>query len=582
MIKKSGTWKSWYQQGSFVKSLSLVLVTTLLLTGCGNGESSAEERKDVQSAGEVQSEGKQDSESMTVSDGFAEENSEDPIVPFVMEEEQKELVETLQEDLANGGASKPYGCDVDLIVSQDMFVDGKALAEYKSEARQKAREDKDELALRYVKYASAKTDVETTSFNTEEKLNQRAKEIVAELLTDSMTELQKVKAIHDYMVINYDYDYDDYVANTIPYYSYTPEGAFAFNYIVCAGYAKTFKLLCDHAGVACDYVTGKAGDGLHAWNQVQVDGEWYNIDVTWDDPGAVGKSLDDQMGNNYNYFLLCDEHMYADHTPYDAQRICTANCIGPNAASIEGSGTVLCPEIDWQAEKEKFYEVLWQGIENGNADVTYKVMGYYPTDIIEQAVQEALVLKGYGNYYYTCTTYGYNRVENTKEVGFVYNDNPYFNKRPMLYSQQEYEQFVDEYVAKGFEGIQIVYFWIPDVEAETISKKHMLEGTVVYLNKYGFDDYFEVEGCYRCEVTFEKVDCDVFNTIEGVAQGIAEAYNAGLAEYTFVYDTRGHEGPDHSLNDIWHEMAIRNIPYVSYDIQRMYVHEISKYTFKFK
>ncbi len=53
--------------------------------------------------------------------------------------------------------------------------------------------------------------------------------------------------------------------------------------IVCEGYAKSFKVLCDRTGIPCVLVSGYAG-GAHMWNYVQMeDGKWYLVDVTWDD-----------------------------------------------------------------------------------------------------------------------------------------------------------------------------------------------------------------------------------------------------------------------------------------------------------
>ncbi len=67
---------------------------------------------------------------------------------------------------------------------------------------------------------------------------------------------------------------------------------------VCEGYAKTFKVLCDRFDIPCILVSGStrdkyypddsALDGAHMWNYVQLeDGEWYLVDVTWDDQKSM-------------------------------------------------------------------------------------------------------------------------------------------------------------------------------------------------------------------------------------------------------------------------------------------------------
>lgn len=56
---------------------------------------------------------------------------------------------------------------------------------------------------------------------------------------------------------------------------------------VCEGYARAFKVLCDQAGIPCVLVDGFAygdPDGAHMWNYVEIDGAWYAVDVTWNDP----------------------------------------------------------------------------------------------------------------------------------------------------------------------------------------------------------------------------------------------------------------------------------------------------------
>ncbi len=56
--------------------------------------------------------------------------------------------------------------------------------------------------------------------------------------------------------------------------------------VVCEGYAKTFKVICDRLDIPCVLVSGDAG-GPHMWNYVQMeDGKWYLVDVTWDDQGS--------------------------------------------------------------------------------------------------------------------------------------------------------------------------------------------------------------------------------------------------------------------------------------------------------
>lgn len=78
---------------------------------------------------------------------------------------------------------------------------------------------------------------------------------------------------------------------------------------VCEGYARAFKVLCDKAGIPCVLVSGNADNGsgtpeAHMWNYVQIDGKWYAVDVTWNDPSVQGVTGAVSGSENENYFLV--------------------------------------------------------------------------------------------------------------------------------------------------------------------------------------------------------------------------------------------------------------------------------------
>ncbi len=85
--------------------------------------------------------------------------------------------------------------------------------------------------------------------------------------------------------------------------------ALVYGKTVCAGYARAFQLACQQAGLTCYYLTGTASGGDHAWNIISVDGDFYNVDVTWDD------SISESYGSSvYTYFNLTDSTISKDHT----------------------------------------------------------------------------------------------------------------------------------------------------------------------------------------------------------------------------------------------------------------------------
>lgn len=120
-------------------------------------------------------------------------------------------------------------------------------------------------------------------------------------IVDTMSDAEKIKAIHDYLcgAITYnqdaadDDDNADWVFQTA-YSAFMPTTVADEEVIttVCAGYASAFKLLCDKFKIPCVYVSGTAGGGGHAWNYVQIEDEWYAVDTTWDDQEKKGISTD--------------------------------------------------------------------------------------------------------------------------------------------------------------------------------------------------------------------------------------------------------------------------------------------------
>ena len=89
---------------------------------------------------------------------------------------------------------------------------------------------------------------------------------------------------------------------------------------VCAGYADTFKFLCDMAGLPCITVCGKGFDrdgmngDLHAWNMIWIDGSPYWVDVTWGDNIYEWAGYWYGCPEYYAYFCVDDEAFLRRHT----------------------------------------------------------------------------------------------------------------------------------------------------------------------------------------------------------------------------------------------------------------------------
>ena len=130
------------------------------------------------------------------------------------------------------------------------------------------------------------------------KVNARIPQVLKRLGVDGATDYEKVKLIHDFIVNNTTYDSS--------YRIYSAYGALINKKAVCQGYALLAYKMLTEAGVPCRYVYGTAG-GDHAWNIVKLDGKWYHMDVTWDDPIGEPRLI-------YDYFLVGSDRMNKDHT----------------------------------------------------------------------------------------------------------------------------------------------------------------------------------------------------------------------------------------------------------------------------
>jgi transglutaminase-like putative cysteine protease len=132
------------------------------------------------------------------------------------------------------------------------------------------------------------------------------KEIVEQLGTSEQSDYQKICAVNRYLCENV--VYPDPGPN--PKRPYPPQAQIAYYTLknhsgVCEGYATAAALLLREMGIECDIPYGVLnkpdanGNPIkHAWNLVKLHGQWYQMDVTWND-GA----------SSTEYLLTTDLHM---------------------------------------------------------------------------------------------------------------------------------------------------------------------------------------------------------------------------------------------------------------------------------
>lgn len=164
--------------------------------------------------------------------------------------------------------------------------------------------------------ASQGQSYRNSAFQTEEELNraianiEREKVNIKATLTGSIE--NQIKGVHDYLIDKLDYDSTLSKDNIYNIY-----GALVNRCTVCEGYARAFKAMMDELNVPCLIAcgTGINSSGQtesHAWNYVMLNGKWYAIDVTWDDPIIIGNG---RVGDNvkYRYYLKGSNDFFENH-----------------------------------------------------------------------------------------------------------------------------------------------------------------------------------------------------------------------------------------------------------------------------
>lgn len=120
-----------------------------------------------------------------------------------------------------------------------------------------------------------------------------------------MTDLEKAIALHDYLAVNCEYDYDNYLSGSMPQTSFSAYGALVNRMAVCQGYALAYKLLLNKVGIKSYMVTSDAMN--HAWNLIELNGKYYQVDVTWDDPTR------DLIGRVSHAYMFRSDAAFANH-----------------------------------------------------------------------------------------------------------------------------------------------------------------------------------------------------------------------------------------------------------------------------
>lgn len=150
----------------------------------------------------------------------------------------------------------------------------------------------------------------TALTNAKKEYNQFVNDIVSRV-PSGVSDLEKALFVHDYLVVNFEYDTDLVVNDAYTFFK-SGKG-------VCQSYTLAFMAVLKKLGIEVSYADSNPMN--HIWNVIKIDGKWYHVDVTWDDP------VSDKPGRvKHDNFLRSDNGIEeTGHHDWDTEYQATSN-----------------------------------------------------------------------------------------------------------------------------------------------------------------------------------------------------------------------------------------------------------------
>lgn len=130
-----------------------------------------------------------------------------------------------------------------------------------------------------------------------EFINQYINDFINKNLNLSMSNYDKIKVFHDYVINNTIYDEEN------KFESYTAYNLITSGISICGGYSDIMAIYLNKLGIKNYKITSKN----HIWNLIELDGAWYHLDATWDDPIAS----DGKQYLIHNFFMITTEKLFS-------------------------------------------------------------------------------------------------------------------------------------------------------------------------------------------------------------------------------------------------------------------------------
>ena len=213
----------------------------------------------------------------------------------------------------------------------------------------------------------------------------------------------------DYEKVKYVFEY---VVNTVEYDVNAPDNQNIYSSMVgkrsvCAGYSRMAQYLLEQMGIPCIYVIGDIeGQGAHAWNIVNCDGTYYQMDTTFGDPVFLQAESGENMPSgsiNYDYLCCTDAEIMVDHVQWDEVDYPECNADELNYYRMNG---MYYESFDSYELLQKMNDSVYAGEESfvckfSNASVYGEARDTVINELLPQAAQNLASYYGLGSVSYT-------------------------------------------------------------------------------------------------------------------------------------------------------------------------------------
>ncbi len=220
----------------------------------------------------------------------------------------------------------------------------------------------------YEKVTKFELDIEyVMNKDKRELLIKSACKILADLIKNEMSDYTKELLIHDYIVNNTVYGYSEHC--------YDAYGALIQKEAVCQGYSRAMLLLSSLAGIYCLEAVGTDEGVNHSWNIIRLDGDYYHVDVSYNDPVGSINVL------RHYYFNVTDSDLEKtrqwDRTVYPVCDSITYNYYKMNNTYLKDVSSMI--------------KDMATGYKEGKREFEYRLIEYNPDDFTRSGMKDVIL-----------------------------------------------------------------------------------------------------------------------------------------------------------------------------------------------